>query len=76
MSFSKPVTLWFLQASRSIRTAWLLEELGVPYEVEFADRVSQKAPQEFKDKSGNPLGKFPSITDNGVNVYESGAITE
>lgn len=76
MSAQKPVTLFFLQASRSIRTAWLLEELGVPYNVEFADRQNQKAPQEFKDRSGNPLGKFPSINDNGVNVYESGAITE
>ncbi|KAK7180162.1 hypothetical protein PSPO01_13821 [Paraphaeosphaeria sporulosa] len=34
-----PITLWFLQASRSIRIAWLLEELGLDYEIRFADRM-------------------------------------
>lgn len=70
------ITVYFLQASRSIRPVWLLEELNVPYQLEFADRQNQKAPQEFKDKSGNPLGKFPSIRDKDLVVHESGAITE
>ena len=77
MMSSKPsITVFFLQASRSIRTVWLLEELGVPYEVKFADRVKQKAPQEFKDAAGNPMGKFPTIQDGELTLYESGAITE
>lgn len=70
------VKVFFLQASRCIRIVWLLEELGLPYEIEFADRVNQKAPQAFKDASGNPLGKFPTITDGDMVIYESGAITE
>lgn len=70
------ITVFFLQASRSIRTVWLLEELGIPYQIEFANRVQQKAPQDFKDKSGNPLGKFPTITDGDLTIYESGAISE
>lgn len=70
------ITVYFLQASRSIRTVWLLEELNLPYKLEFADRQNQKAPQEFKDASGNPLGKFPSIKDGDLTVHESGAITE
>lgn len=70
------IKVYFLQASRAIRTVWLLEELELPYEIEFSDRVSMKAPQEFKDKSGNPLGKFPTITDGDMTIYESGAISE
>jgi len=70
------ITVFFLQASRSIRTVWLLEELGIPYETEFANRENQKAPQDFKEKAGNPLGKFPTIKDGELTIFESGAITE
>ncbi|KAI9723553.1 MAG: hypothetical protein M1828_004149 [Chrysothrix sp. TS-e1954] len=70
------ITLYFLQASRSIRIAWLLEELGLPYEVEFAEREQQKAPQALKDAAGNPLGKFPTIRDGDEVIYESGNIVE
>lgn len=68
------ITVYFLQASRSIRTVWLLEELGIPYEVEFADRQANKAPQDFKVNS--PTGRFPSIKDGDLVVAESGAISE
>ncbi|CAN9122860.1 unnamed protein product [Alternaria alternata] len=70
------ITLWFLQASRCIRTAWLLEELGLDYNVKFSDRVNGKAPEDFKLASGNPLGKFPTLQDGDLTVYESGAITD
>lgn len=70
------ITLFFLQASRSIRTAWLLEELNLPYNVKFSDREGNKAPQAFKDESNNPLGKFPTLKDGQLRVAESGAITE
>lgn len=81
-SQSQPhITLYFLQASRSIRTAWLLEELQLPYKIEFANREGQKAPVAFKEKSGSSLGKFPILRDGEVGdgeivVSESGAITE
>lgn len=72
-----PITLWFLQASRSIRTAWLLEELNLDYELKFSDRTAEKkAPPEFKKACKNPLGKFPTLWDGDLAVYESGAITE
>lgn len=71
-----PITLYFLQASRCIRTAWLLEELGLDYELVFSDRVNQKAPEDFKLASGNPLGKFPTIKDGKLTIGESGAINE
>ncbi|KAH3920719.1 hypothetical protein HBH56_008930 [Parastagonospora nodorum] len=71
-----PITLYFLQASRCIRTAWLLEELGLDYELVFSDRVNQKAPEDFKLASGNPLGKFPTIKDGKLTIGESGAIND
>jgi glutathione S-transferase len=71
-----PLTLYFLQASRSIRTAWLLEELGLTYELKFSERVAHKAPEHFKLASGNPLGKFPTLKDGELVVTESGGISE
>ncbi|KAL1297046.1 hypothetical protein AAFC00_004635 [Neodothiora populina] len=70
------ITLYFLQASRSIRTAWQLEELNLDYKVEFADREGNKAPQHFKTSSGDTLGKFPVLKDDDLTVAESGAIAE
>lgn len=55
---------------------WLLEELGVPYEVRRYARDSQTmlAPAELRQV--HPLGKSPVITDGDVTVAESGAIIE
>ena len=72
-----PITLHFLQASRSIRIAWLLSELNLDYAVNFANRkANMKAPEEFKISTGNPLGKAPSLKDGDITICESGAITE
>jgi glutathione S-transferase len=70
------ITLYFLQSSRSIRIAWLLEELKLPYESIFFPRENNKAPSNSKEKSGNTLGKAPSLRDGEVVVWESGAISE
>jgi len=69
------IILYFLQASRSIRIAWVLEELGLDYEVKFADRENGKAPEWIKKEAGG-LGKFPALKDGDVMLYESGNITE
>lgn len=69
------ITLWFLQASRSIRIAWLLEELGLDYDVKFADRENGLAPAEFRKAAGG-LGKFPMLQDGDLKVAESGCIVE
>ncbi|KAK7544580.1 glutathione S-transferase [Phyllosticta citribraziliensis] len=72
-----PITLCFLQSSRSIRTAWLLEELSLDYDVKFSDRMADgRASQEDRDAVGTAMGKFPTIKDGDDVVMESGAITQ
>lgn len=70
------ITVHHLNNSRSQRVLWLLEELGVPYEVKRyeRDRKTMLAPPELK--AVHPLGKSPVITDGEVTVAESGAIIE
>ncbi|HEX6571030.1 MAG TPA: glutathione S-transferase N-terminal domain-containing protein, partial [Steroidobacteraceae bacterium] len=65
-----------LETSRSQRILWLLEELGVPYELEVykRDAATRLAPSELKRV--HPLGKSPVVTDDGEVVAESGAILE
>ena len=65
-----------LENSRSQRILWLLEELGLPYEVRRyeRDRKTMLAPPELKRV--HPLGKSPVIEDEGRIVTETGAIVE
>lgn len=70
------ITLYFLQASRCIRTAWQLEELGLDYNVEFSPRENKIAPPSFKEAAGDSLGKFPLLKDGDLSIGESGAIAE
>ncbi len=65
-----------LNNSRSQRVLWLLEELGLPYEIRKYQRNAQTmlAPPELLQV--HPLGKSPVITDDGLTVAESGAIVE
>ena len=65
-----------LNASRSRRITWLLEELGTAYQIIMhqRDAVTSLAPPELK--AIHPLGKAPVIRDNGTLIFESGAIVE
>lgn len=65
-----------LQDSRSQRVLWLLEELGVPYEVKRYERnpMTRLAPPELL--AIHPLGKSPVIAIDGVPIAETGAIFE
>lgn len=65
-----------LNNSRSQRVLWLLEELGVPYDVKRyqRDRRTMLAPPELR--AVHPLGKSPVIEDGGQVLAESGAIVE
>ena len=70
------ITVHHLNNSRSQRVLWLLEELGLPYEVKRYERDAKTslAPPELRQV--HPLGKSPVITDDGRVVAESGAIVE
>jgi glutathione S-transferase len=70
------ITVHHLETSRSQRVLWLLEELGLPYEVVRyrRDGKTRLAPPELRRI--HPLGKSPVITDGDVTVAESGAILE
>ena len=70
------ITVHHLENSRSQRVLWLLEELGVDYEVQryTRDAKTMLAPPELRKV--HPLGKSPVISEDGVSVAESGAIVE
>jgi len=70
------ITVHHLNNSRSQRVLWLLEELGLPYEVKRYERDAQTmlAPPELR--AVHPLGKSPVVTDGGLTLAESGAIIE
>ena len=70
------ITVHHLNNSRSQRVLWLLEELGLPYEVKRYERNAQTmlAPPELL--AIHPLGKSPVITDGDKTIAETGAIIE
>ena len=70
------LTVHHLDTSRSQRILWLLEELGIAYEIKRYQRnkITRLAPPELK--AIHPMGKSPVITDGGITVAESGAIVE
>ncbi len=65
-----------LNDSRSQRVLWLLEELGVAYEVKRYQRDAQTMLAPVELKAVHPLGKSPVIDDGEVRVAETGAIVE
>lgn len=69
------ISVHYLDNSRAHRILWLLEELGLEYDVKVYARGSDmRAPKSLKDV--HPLGKSPVIEDGGKIYAESGAIIE
>ncbi|MCG6133700.1 MAG: glutathione S-transferase [Nostoc sp. LLA-1] len=70
------IVVHHLNNSRSQRVLWLLEELGIEYEIKFYERDSKTmlAPKSLHEV--HPLGKSPVITDAEKTIAESGAIIE
>ena len=70
------ITVHHLEASRSHRVLWLLEELGVEYAIERYQRdpKTMRAPEALK--AIHPLGKAPVVSLDGHVLAESGAILD
>jgi glutathione S-transferase len=73
---SSMITVHHLNNSRSQRVLWLLEELGLPYQVQRYQRdpVTMLAPPALR--AIHPLGKSPVLTDGDLTIAESGAIID
>lgn len=70
------LTVHHLNNSRSQRVLWLLEELGIPYEIKRYQRDPKTLLAPSSLKKVHPLGKSPVITDGDLTIAESGAIIE
>lgn len=70
------ITVHHLENSRSQRVLWLLEELGLEYEIELykRDPKTMLGPDSLRDV--HPLGKSPVVVDGDNTIAESGAIIE
>ena len=67
------ITLQHVPFSRSLRVRWLLEELGLPYELATRSFADLKRPEHL---ALHPLGKVPVLVDGDVVLFESGAILQ
>ncbi|MFK7943035.1 MAG: glutathione S-transferase family protein [Paracoccaceae bacterium] len=67
--------LYHCPGSRSVRIVWLLEELGLDYEL-ISMPLGDKAMREPEYLKIHPGGRVPALQDGDVTLFESGAITE
>lgn len=67
------IKLYYAPRTRSVRILWLLEELGLRYEL---GSVTFRPPATQFFAQQTPLGKLPTLEDGGVVMCESGAIIE
>lgn len=70
------IVVHHLNDSRSERILWLLEELGLPYEIRKYERDAKTRLAPDALKAVHPLGKSPVITDGDRTIHESAAIID
>lgn len=69
------ITLYHAPLTRSLRVLWLLEELGLDYEL----KKMPFTPEALNDpdyRRHNPFGRVPALIDGNMSLFESGAIVE
>src|SRR5215472_11044451 len=67
--------IYHVPGTRSVRPIWLCYELDLPVEVERID-FSQAFRNSPKWRAISPAGKVPALTDDGVTMFESGAMVD
>jgi glutathione S-transferase len=69
------IKIYHARRARSARVIWLLEDLGVPYELETLEFKPEvlNSPEYLQV---HPLGQLPAIRDGEITLYESGAIVQ
>ncbi|MEM8768208.1 MAG: glutathione S-transferase family protein, partial [Pseudomonadota bacterium] len=67
------ITVYAAPRTRAVRIVWLLEEMGLPYELEL---VNFKPTTDRFFIQDTPTGKIPTLVDDDVVMSESGAIIE
>lgn len=69
------ITLYHCPEARSQRSLWLLEELGLEFELVELD-FSMESLRSPEYLARHPLGRVPCLTDGNLTLFESGAITQ
>jgi glutathione S-transferase len=69
------IKLYHARYTRSLRVRWLLEELGLPYELHRIN-FGKKEHKEPDYLAVHPLGRLPAMTDGDVAMFESGAMLQ
>jgi glutathione S-transferase len=67
--------VYFVADTRAGRVIWLLEELGLEYEVVILP-FTQEGLKSQDHRARHPLGRVPVLEDGDVSIYESGAIID
>jgi len=70
---STPIKLYFAPRTRATRPRWILEELGVPYELVQVD-LAKGEHKQMSHIRLHPLGKVPVLVDGELTLFESAAI--
>ena len=68
------ITLHHCLSARSFRPLWMLEELGIPYELKMLPFPPRALARSFLEV--NPLGTVPALFDGAVRMTESAAICQ
>ena len=67
--------VYFAPDTRAVRIVWLLEELGLDYDLE-RFKLGDKSMREPGYLAVHPMGRVPALEDGDVRIFESGAIVE